>query len=236
VNAAALDALVFDVFGTLVDWRGSLIADLCAFGAEHDVDADWPALVDAWRGEYVPSMDAVRNGRLPWMPLDTLHRRSLDALCERFRIPLDEDARAWCVQRWHHLRPWSDTVAGLTRLRTGFILGTLSNGNVRLLLDLAKSAPLPMDTIFSAELFRHYKPDRETYLGAVELLATTPERVMLVAAHNSDLLAAKSYGLRTAFVHRPDEYGPVRPGDKTAADGVDLSVRDLGELADRLGV
>jgi 2-haloacid dehalogenase len=236
LSAAGLDALVFDVFGTLVDWRGSLIADLTAFGDERGISADWAALVDAWRGAYVPSMDRVRRGEQPWTSLDGLHRASFDALAEQFGIAgaLDEDARRWCVDRWHHLRPWPDTVAGLTRLRTRFILGTLSNGNVRLLTDLAKSAPLPMDVIFSAELFRHYKPDPEVYDGAVALLATAPERVMLVAAHNGDLLAAKARGLQTAWVWRPDEYGPHHPGDRAAAAGIDYSVRSLLELADLL--
>jgi 2-haloacid dehalogenase len=219
-----------------VDWRGSLIADLRTFGNEHGLNVDWPAFVDAWRGAYVPSMNRVRSGELPWMPLDALHRASFDALAEQFGIAaaLDEDARRWCVDRWHRLRPWPDTVAGLTQLRTRFILGTLSNGNVRLLTDLAKSAPLPMDVIFSAELFGHYKPDPEVYDGAVTLLATAPERVMLVAAHNSDLLAAKARGLRTAFVARPDEYGPNHPADREPAAGIDLGVRNLLELADLL--
>ncbi len=233
-----LEALVFDVFGTLVDWRTSLIADLTGFGRERGLAAvDWPALVDAWRGAYVPSMDRVRRGEAPWTSLDALHRASFDALAARFGIDgaLDEAARRWCVERWHRLRPWPDTVAGLTRLRARYVLGTLSNGNVRLLADLAKSAPLPLDVILSAELFRHYKPDPEVYRGAVELLAAPPERVLMVAAHNGDLRAAAALGLRTAFVARPTEYGPAQRTDQRAEAGVDLAVRDLGELADRLG-
>ena len=233
-----VEALVFDVFGTLVDWRTSLIDDLTAFGAERGLAAvDWPALVDAWRGAYVPSMERVRRGELPWTSLDALHRASFDALAARFGIAgaLDEDARRWCVDRWHRLRPWPDTVAGLTRLRARFVLGTLSNGNLRLLADLAKSAPLPVDLILSAELFRHYKPDPEVYRGAVDLLATAPERVMMVAAHNGDLRAAAALGLRTAFVARPTEYGPGQRADLAADDGIEMAVRDLNELADRLG-
>ncbi len=233
-----LEALVFDVFGTLVDWRTSLIADLSAFGGERGLAAvDWPALVDAWRGAYVPSMERVRRGELPWTSLDALHRASFDLLAARFGVAgaLDEDARRWCVDRWHRLRPWPDTVAGLERLRARYVLGTLSNGNVRLLADLAKSAPLPVDLILSAELFRHYKPDPEVYRGAVELLAAAPERVMMVAAHNGDLHAAAALGLRTAFVARPTEYGPGQRADLAADDGVDVAVRDLNELADRLG-
>ncbi|GAC1660117.1 MAG: haloacid dehalogenase type II [Candidatus Elarobacter sp.] len=232
-----VEALVFDVFGTLVDWRGSLIEDLTAYGDERGLVVDWPALVDAWRGEYVPSMERVRRGELAWTPLDALHRASLDALAQRFGIAgaLDEDARRWCVDRWHRLRPWPDTVAGLTRLRTRYVLGTLSNGNVRLLADLAKSAPLPVDVIFSAELFRHYKPDPDVYRGAIELLAAAPERVMLVAAHNGDLHAARREGMRTAFIARSAEYGPGQNADLAADPGVDISVRDVNELADRLG-
>jgi 2-haloacid dehalogenase len=234
---SAVEALLFDVFGTLVDWRGSLIDDLTAFGTDSGIVADWPALVDAWRGAYVPSMDRVRRGERPWASLDTLHRESFDALAGRYGIAgaLDDAARRWCVDRWHRLRPWPDTVAGLTRLRKRFILGTLSNGNVRLLADLAKDAPLPMDVIFSAELFRHYKPDPETYCGAVALLATTPQRVMLVAAHPGDLAAAASTGMRTAFVARPLEYGPGREHDSPVTTEFDHAVRDLNELADRLG-
>jgi 2-haloacid dehalogenase len=214
-----------------------LIDDLTAFGSERGLVVDWAALVDLWRGMYMPSMDRVRRGERPWTSLDALHRESFDALADRFDIAgaLDDAARRWCVDRWHRLRPWPDTVAGLTRLRTRYILGTLSNGNVRLLADLAKHAPLPMDVIFSAELFRHYKPDPEVYRGAVELLASSPERVMLVAAHNGDLNAAASTGMRTAFVARPTEYGPGQTHDSVAAPEIDLAVRDLTELADRLG-
>jgi 2-haloacid dehalogenase len=232
-----VEAVLFDVFGTLVDWRTSLIGDLSAFGGERGVQADWPAFVDAWRGAYQPSLERVRRNLRPFVPLDVLHRESFDLLAREhgFAGALDERDRAWCVDRWHRLRPWPDVVAGLTRLRARFIVGTLSNGNVRLLADLAKSAPLPLDVIFSGETFRHYKPDPQTYLGAVEMLATKPHRVMLAAAHNGDLRAARSHGLRTAFVARPTEYGPRQTDDLRADEGVDLAVRDLGELADRLG-
>jgi 2-haloacid dehalogenase len=237
VAIGGIEALVFDVFGTLVDWRASLIEDLTAFGRERGLATDWAAFVDLWRGMYVPSMDRVRRRERPWTSLDVLHRESFDALADQFNIAggLDENARRWCVDRWHRLRPWPDTVAGLTRLRTRYILGTLSNGGMRLLTDLAKGAPLPMDVIFSAELFRHYKPDPEVYRGAVALLATLPERVMLVAAHPGDLKAAASTGLRTGFIARPHEHGPTQSNNPLAMPEFDLAVRDLGELADRLG-
>jgi 2-haloacid dehalogenase len=232
-----LEALVFDTFGTLVDWRTSLIEDLSDFGRRRGLDVDWPAFVDAWRHEYAPSMDRVRRGERAWAPLDVLHRESFDALAERFGFgtQLDDAAREWCVLRWHHLRPWPDTVPGLTRLRQRWITGTLSNGNVRLLTDLARNAPLPMDLILSAELFRHYKRDPEVYRGAVELLATRAERVMLVAAHNDDLAAARAEGMRTAFVARPTEYGPAQTTNLTADNTVEIAVTSLNELADRLG-
>ena len=182
-------------------------------------------------------MDRVRRGELAWTPLDALHRSSFDELAVRFGIDaaLDENARRWCVEGWHRLRPWPDTVAGLTRLRARYVLGTLSNGNVRLLADLAKSAPLPVDVILSAELFRHYKPDPEVYRGAAELLAVQPGAVMLVAAHGGDLAAAAATGMRTAFIARPLEYGPDSSHDTAPRVPVDLRVSDLSELADLLG-
>lgn len=230
------EALLFDVFGTLVDWRTSLIEDMSAFGSERGLHVDWPAFVDAWRSEYVPSMARVRRGEVPWTPLEALHRESFDALATRFGFAaaIGEADRHWCVGRWHRLRAWPDTVEGLGRLRKSHLLGTLSNGNVRLLTDLVRSAQLPMDLILSAELFRHYKRDPEVYRGAIELLASKPERVMLVAAHNDDLLAAKAEGMRTAFVSRPTEYGPAQRENIVAASGIDIAVRDLGELADYL--
>ncbi|GAC1451375.1 MAG: haloacid dehalogenase type II [Vulcanimicrobiaceae bacterium] len=233
----SLEALLFDTFGTLVDWRTSLIDDLTAFGGRRGLRVDWIAFVDAWRDAYVPSMERVRRGEQQWTTLDGLHRASFDDLATRYGIErdLDEADRAWCVDRWHRLRPWADVVAGLTRLRTRYIVGTLSNGNVRLLADLARSARLPMDLLFSAETFRRYKPDPQTYLGAAELLATKPGNIMMVAAHNGDLRAARALGMRTAFVLRPTEYGPHQSSDLAAAGEVDIAVRDLGELADRLG-
>ena len=234
----AVEALLFDTFGTLVDWRTSLIDDLTAFGAEHALQVDWPAFVDAWRAAYKPSMDRVRRGERAWAPLDVLHRESFDELTRRFGFAdeLDEAQRAWCVDRWHRLRPWPDVVPGLERLRKGYICGTLSNGNVRLLVDLAKTAPLPMDVILSAENFRHYKRDPEVYRGAVELMGTSPDRIMMVAAHNDDLHAAAAVGLRTAFIARPTEYGPNQDHDLTADPDIDIAVRGLDELADRLGL
>ena len=228
-------AIVFDTFGTLVDWRTSLIGELTAFGAERDVEADWTGLVDAWRGAYVLSMDRVRRGEVPWTKLDDLHRTSLDALVVQFGITgLTEADLQHINLGWHRLKPWPDVVAGLHRLHGRYILGPLSNGNVALLIDLARHAGLPFDMVFSAEVFGHYKPDPQTYLGACRLLSLEPQQVMLCAAHNNDLAAAQSHGLRTAFVARPAEYGPHQKADFAATGPWDFVVDDLGDLADQL--
>jgi 2-haloacid dehalogenase len=228
-------AIVFDTFGTLVDWRTSLIGELTAFGAGRGIAADWTGLVDAWRGAYVPSMDRVRRGEVPWTKLDDLHRTSLDALVVQFGIAGLTEADLHHINLgWHRLKPWPDVVAGLHRLHDRFMLGPLSNGNVSLLIDLARHAGLPFDMVFSAEVFGHYKPDPETYLGACRLLSLEPHQVMLCAAHNNDLAAAQSHGLRTAFVARPTEYGPHQKVDFAATGPWDFVVRDLGELAEQL--
>ncbi len=233
----AIRALIFDVFGTLVDWRTSIITELRAFGVERGLaHVDWEGLVDDWRGAYVPSMERVRSGAQPWTNLDALHRTSFDELAERYGLSvLGERERAHCAQAWHRLRPWPDVPAALRRLRRSFVLAPLSNGNVSLLVDLARYASLDFDTILSAELFRHYKPDPETYLGAVALLGCEPREVVMVAAHNGDLHAAARAGLKTAFVPRPVEYGPHQTIDLRATADVDFPVADLDQLADRLG-
>lgn len=233
----AIQALIFDVFGTLVDWRTSIIAELRAFGAERGLaHVDWDGFVDDWRAAYVPAMERVRTGELPWTNLDALHRASFDELADRFGLHvLGERERAHCAFAWHRLRAWPEVPAALDRLRRRYVLAPLSNGNVSLLIDLARYADLRFDTILSAELFHHYKPDPQTYLGAAELLGVPPSDVLMVAAHNGDLHAAASLGLKTAFLPRPGEYGPRQSNDLTADTGIDYPVRDLDDLADRLG-
>jgi 2-haloacid dehalogenase len=225
-------ALVFDVFGTVVDWRGGVAREAGRLLGDR-VDA--PAFADAWRDRYAPSMDRVRSGELPWTPLDELHRASLDELLtELGQDDVDEPTRAELVLAWHRLDPWPDAVPGLTRLRRRHVLAPLSNGNVALIVDMAKRAGLPWDVVLGAELVQHYKPDAEVYDAAPRLLALPPERVLMVAAHVSDLAAARGRGLRTAYVHRPGEFGG-RVDPPAADPDADLSVSSLGELADRLG-
>ncbi len=229
-------AVVFDTFGTLVDWRGSLIEELEVFGAQRGISANWATLVDEWRAAYAPSMDRVRRGELPWTRLDDLHRASLDRLVAEFGIAgLTEDDLHHINLGWHRLRPWPDVVPGLQRLRQHFVIAPLSNGNVSLLVDMARQAGLPWDMVFGSDVFGHFKPDPETYLGACRLLGLTPERVMMCAAHNHDLQAARACGLRTAFIPRPTEYGPRQRRDFTAEEAWDVVAADLGEVADRLG-
>ena len=232
---ADLRAILFDTFGTVVDWRSSLIADLTAFGAGRGIAADWTALVDAWRAAYAPSMDRVRRGELPWTKLDDLHRASLDHLVEEAGIEgLTEVDRVYLTMGWHRLHAWPDSVNGTERLHRRYVTGPLSNGNVSLLIDLARFNGLHWDMIFGAEVSGHYKPDPETYLGACRLLSLAPGEVMLCAAHNADLHAAQSHGLQTAFVARPTEYGPLQIRDKAATGVWDYVVDSIEELADRL--
>jgi 2-haloacid dehalogenase len=228
-----IKALVFDVFGTVVDWRGSIIREGERWGKSKRLDIDWAKFADRWRAGYGPSMDKVRKGELPWMKIDALHRLILDGLLEEFHITGLTDAEKDHWNRvWHRLSPWPDAVAGLEKLRRKYIIATLSNGNVSLLVEMAKNARLPWDTVLSAELFRHYKPDREVYLGAADLLSCQPAEVAMVAAHTDDLKAAGGCGLRTAFVPRPLEYGPGRA--KPATERFDFTATDFLDLAVKL--
>jgi 2-haloacid dehalogenase len=230
------EALLFDIFGTVVDWRSSIIAELEAFGRTKSLQADWAAFTDQWRGLYQPSMEEVRSGRRPWTILDVLHRESLDTLIAQHRLAgITEADRVHLTKIWHRLKPWPDVVAGLTRLKTKFIIGTLSNGNVGLLTRMGKNAGLPWDVVLGAETARAYKPLPEAYRAAAQLLNVAPDRIMLVAAHNGDLAAAAREGLQTAFIPRPTEYGPHQSHDFNAEGAWSYVVADFGKLADRLG-
>jgi 2-haloacid dehalogenase len=229
-------ALAFDVFGTVVDWRGSLVREGRALGRARGLRVDWAELADAWRAGYRPAMDRVRSGDLPWTDIDGLHRLILDGLLSRFGLAgISLADRDHLVRAWHRLAPWPDTVRGLRRLRKRFLLATLSNGNVSLLANMARHAGLPWDVILSAELVGRYKPDPETYLGAARLLGLGPPEVMMVAAHEDDLRAARALGLRTAFVRRPAEFGPGRWREPDRRLRFDLRCDDLLDLARQLG-
>jgi 2-haloacid dehalogenase len=231
-----IKAILFDTFGSVVDWRGSLIRELSAWGGGRGISADWAALVDAWRGAYAPSMQRVRSGELPWTNLDALQRGSIARLAPLHGISgLSEADLDDLTLAWRRLDPWPDSVAGLTRLRARYVIGPLSNGNVALLVNMAKRAGLPWDMVFATELFRHYKPDPETYLGACALLGLPPSRVMMAAAHNYDLHAARALGLRTCFFARPTEYGPHQKIDFAADSDWDIVATDIEDVARQLG-
>ena len=229
-------ALTFDVFGTVVDWYGSIVAEGEKFGNTHDINIDWAQFALKWRAGYGPAMDKVRRGELPWQNIDALHRRILDNLLETFEITdLNETEKDYLNRVWHRLKPWPDAVSGLERLRKGYITATLSNGNVALLTNMAKFAGLPWDCILSAELTRHYKPDPEVYQTAADLLGLSPNEVMMVAAHSGDLRAAQAVGFQTALVPRPLEYGPDNVREITAHPS-DIVASDFNKLADLLGL
>jgi 2-haloacid dehalogenase len=236
---ADVQALVFDVFGTVVDWRGGVARESAPFVARYAPGADPAAFADAWRRRYAPAMEEVRSGRRPFVRLDLLHRENLEAVLPEFEIdpasvpPSELDALNLA---WHRLDPWPDSVLGLTRLKRRFIIAPLSNGNIRLMLDLAKRAGLPWDAILGAELAQAYKPTPEAYLRTAETLMLKPEQICLVAAHNDDLAAARRRGLRTAFIGRPTEHGPGQTTDLGADEDWDMIAADLEDLAGRLGL
>jgi 2-haloacid dehalogenase len=224
--------LAFDVFGTVVDWHGSIAREVDAM----NLGVAGGEFALAWRAGYQPAMQRVRSGELGWTLIDDLHRLVLDELLERFAIRGLDEARMRHLNRvWHRLDPWPDTVAGLARLKSRFMICTLSNGNIGLLADMAKRAALPWDCILSAEVFRAYKPDPATYLGVARVFDVPPQEVMLVAAHHDDLAGARACGLRTAYIERPLEFGADRPKDVSPQPGNEFHARDLVALAEQLG-
>ena len=234
---AMVKAMTFDVFGTVVDWRSSIIREGQQLSARKGFDVDWPRFADAWRGGYGPAMRRVRSGALPWTRIDDLHRMILDGLLPEFGLTsLNEAERDDLNRAWHRLSPWPDTVSGLTRLRTRYVLASLSNGNVALLVNMAKHSGIPWDAVLSSELAHHYKPDPEVYLTAADLLGLEPEQVMMVAAHKGDLRAAAALGFKTGYVPRPQEYGPDREIDTTPDPSFDIVATDFNDFADQLGL
>ena len=229
-------ALLFDVFGTVVDWRASVIREVRDLAARKGSRVDAEKFADAWRAGYMPSMNRVRTGELPWTRLDDLHRMTLEKILADFGVTgFTEEEKDFLNRAWHRLEPWPDAVNGLARLKKQYIIAPLSNGNVALITNMAKHAGLPWDCVLGAELARHYKPDPEVYRSAVELLDVNPGEVVMVAAHLRDLRAAKAEGLRTAFVVRPDEFGPDGNPDLAPDESVDISAESFEDLASQLG-
>jgi 2-haloacid dehalogenase len=225
------------VFGTVVDWRSSVIRECTELGKREGIIADWASFADKWRGGYAPAMDQVRKGELSWKSIDELHRMVLERLLEEFNITeLTEDEKVHLNKAWHRLTPWPDSVEGLLRLKEKYIVATLSNGNISLLVNMAKHALLPWDCILSSELAKHYKPDKEVYLTAASLFDLDPEQIMMCAAHRDDLEAASALGLKTAYISRPLEFGPEGKTDETEDMPFDIIARNLLDLAQKLGV
>ena len=230
-----IKVLAFDVFGTVVDWRSSVIAEGEQLGKMKGLHIDWPALADGWHANYRPYLDRVLAGEMPWTKLDDLNRIMLDETLAKFGITsLTEDEKNHFNRVWHRLKPWPDSVPGLQRLKSYFVITTLSNGNISLLTNLAKHAGLPWDCILSAENVRRYKPALEVYFLVPQLFDLKPEQVMLVAAHEYDLQSAQKHGLRTAFVHRPLERGPGKTVELPPVDRYDFLAKDFLSLADQL--
>jgi 2-haloacid dehalogenase len=224
--------LAFDIFGTVVDWHGSIVREVQALYPSVDANA----LALAWRAGYQPAMARVRSGELGWTRIDELHRLILETLLPQFGLThLNEAERVHLNRVWHRLEAWPDSVAGLQRLKAKFTLCTLSNGNLGLLTNMAKRAGLPWDCVLSAEVFRAYKPDPATYLGVAQVFDLQAHEVMLCAAHHDDLAAARACGLRTAYIERPLEFGALHPKDASPKQGNDLHARDIHALADLLG-
>jgi 2-haloacid dehalogenase len=235
MDMTQIQALTFDVFGTVTDWRSTIIHEGAVWGAQKEITLDWARFADDWRGGYEPAMQRVRTGQLPWLNIDRIHRLILDDLLVKYQITgLTEAEKDHWNRVWHRLELWPDVLTGVERLRQRFVVAPLSNGNIALLTNMAKQADLRWDCILSAELARHYKPDPEVYRTAAELLGLAPQQVMMVAAHNHDLKGAQAVGFRTAFVHRPTEYGPSQTTDLVPDPSFDLVARDFHELADRI--
>ena len=231
-----VQALTFDTYGTVVDWRDSVLVQLTEFGAARGLDVDWTAFLTEWKAGYRPGMDRVNRGEWPWTTVEAIYRRRLDELLPRYEIHgLSESDRGHLTRAWWRLHPWPDAVPGLRRLRSRFVLSPLSNGSFAGMVHLARFAGLPWDCIITAENARWYKPRPEVYRTAAELLGLRPDQILMVAAHNYDLAAARACGFRTAFVPRPAEHGPGQTSDLEPEADWDVIATDFLDLADRLG-
>ncbi len=231
-------ACVFDTFGTVVDWRSSVTAQMTEWGNARGLKINWVEFADRWRLGYHPAMDKVRKGEIPWTNLDGLHRMILEDLLKQYKIEgVSEEEKTNLSHVWRRLKPWPDSVEGLTRLKKKYIISPMSNGNVALMTNLAKFGGLPWDVILGSDLVQHYKPDRETYLSAPFYLDLKPEEVMMCAAHARDLRAASGCGLRTGFIYRPNEYGggPNGVPDKAKPGDFDVVATSIIDLAEQMG-
>lgn len=235
MNLRPIQALCFDLFGTVVDWRTSIIEEGRTLGRELGIDRDWVAFADAWRGRYQPSMERVRSGRAPWRPLDELHLESLHELAAQHDIELSAQQADHFNRAWHRLQPWPDSIPGLTALASHYTLATMSNANIELATNMAANVGLPWHRVLGAEVARAYKPMPIVYRRSVAELGLEPEQCMMVAAHNYDLRAAKDLGFATAFIPRVTEYGPSQTTDLTPDGPWDVVAADLIELARLLG-
>ena len=235
-NLADLKVCIFDVFGTVVDWRGSLIEDLPKLAKKYGLDTDWTSFADDWRGLYQPQMARVRKKELPWTRIDDLHKEAFEMLLKKRGLKHPGEDGAWeFTHLWHKLRPWPDSNEGIGLMKKKYVVATLSNGNVALLINMAKHSGIPWDHCFSGETFHHYKPDPESYLGVVDSMYLKPHQVMLVAAHNGDLAAAQKCGLSTGFVVRPHEHGPGQKRDLKPEGEWDAVGNSMIELAKKIG-
>ena len=237
-DSTTVKALVFDTFGTIVDWRSSVIAEGVAWGRAKGLNINWASFADRWRLGYGPAMNKVRKSEIPWTSLDFLHRMILEGLLKEFEIKnlTEQEIVSWTYV-WRRLKPWPDSVEGLTRLKKKYVIAPLSNGNIALMTNLAKFGGLPWDAILGAELVKHYKPDNEVYLSAPYFLGLKPEEVMMCAAHTTDLNAARRNGLRTGFIYRPDEFGNGSAGvpDKAKPGDFDVVSVSAVDLARQMG-
>ena len=228
-------AMTFDVFGTVVDWRSSIAREAKMMGEQKGFDFDWDNFADKWRAGYGPSMNKVRTGELPWTKIDVLHRMILDELLSEYNITnLTESEKDHFNRAWHRLDPWPDSVPGLTELKKNYVISPLSNGYVALLVNMAKYGGLPWDTVLSAELAQHYKPDPEAYQSTSEFLGFPIEQIMMVAAHKNDLKSAKGQGMMTGYIPRPKEHGPNTTVDSNPEDYIDIIGENFVDFANKM--